>query len=61
MFCRGALAALDHNSNIDRTQVGGREQISEKLEILPHSARRKNLSYPKGMKDGPKSGCIFAR
>jgi hypothetical protein len=22
--------------------------------ILPHSARRKNLSYPKGMKDGPK-------
>ena len=29
------------------------------IYILPHSARRKDLSYPKGMKDGPKSVCIF--
>ena len=28
--------------------------------VLPHSAQRKDLPYPKGMKDGPKSGCIFS-
>ena len=29
--------------------------------LLPHSARRKDLSNPEGSKDGPKSGIIFVR
>jgi hypothetical protein len=30
-----------------------------KMKMLPHLAQRKDLSHPRRMKDGPKSGCIF--